>query len=116
MAVRYHRGLGQRLGDTYGRDSTSRTRSTWREMPSFLYARLSNTFTVVSRRPVAAAMSRGVLPSANMTATWLSAALRPRTAATHLASGSGRVAASTTSTTDRNGPEAEVQLPCQPPG
>ena len=35
-AFRRGRGLRQRRGDTSGNDSTSRTRSTWREMPSFL--------------------------------------------------------------------------------
>ena len=35
-ALRRGRGLRQRRGDTSGNDSTSRTRSTWREMPSFL--------------------------------------------------------------------------------
>ena len=42
-------------------------------------------------RPVVAAMSRTVRPSANQTAIWLSAGVRPRVATTRVGSIRGRV-------------------------
>ena len=88
--------LRQRRDDASGRDSTRRIRSAWREMPSLRYARRISTLTVLVRRPVASPISSAVLPWASITATWLSAALRPRDAATTPASCRGRLDASTT--------------------
>ena len=62
-------------------DSTSRTRSTCRVIPSFLKMWRTCVRMVFTRRPVAEAISPTVLPSAGNAATRLSIGVRPRIAA-----------------------------------
>ena len=77
---------------------TSRTNSTCREMSCLMNIFCTCHRIVLSLRPVAAAISRGVLPSASITATWLSAGVRSRAAITSSGSIRTRLAGSTIST------------------
>ena len=77
---------------------TSRTNSTCREMSCLMNIFCTCHRIVLSLRPVAAAISRGVLPSASITATWLSAGVRSRAAITSSESIRTRLAGSTIST------------------
>ena len=73
-------------------DSTSRTRSACRDSPCLANMCFTCERIVLSPRPVAAAISRTLMPSANSTATRLSIPVRPRAAAA--TAGSMRVSAS----------------------